>query len=197
MDSVKEPGLPSRQRLAAHLALLLGPNKRKLAGAVIIAAAGSYAVIQHQAKQTRRRKHHQSKAADKPGSSTSNASGGRSKKRPSGHALRELIPLLLKVAGRKVIVIALLAIARTALSNRLARLQGYLFRAAFLRKVPLFARNIAENIVLCAVASGLESTSKSWVSYMELQWRRLLTGRLHNAYFDDMVRRRRIFMLLL
>lgn len=58
-------------------------------------------------------------------------------------ALKELLPLLLRVAGRKVLVIALLAIARTALSNRLARLQGYLFRAAFLRRVPLFMRNLA------------------------------------------------------
>ena len=60
-----------------------------------------------------------------------------------GQALKQLLPLLLRVAGRKILVIALLAIARTALSNRLARLQGYLFRAAFLRRVPLFVRNLA------------------------------------------------------
>lgn len=68
------------------------------------------------------------------------------KRRGSGSgskALKELLPLLLRVAGRKVLVIALLAVARTALSNRLARLQGFLFRAAFLRRVPLFARNLA------------------------------------------------------
>jgi hypothetical protein len=49
------------------------------------------------------------------------AGGGR--RGGSGAALKELIPLLLKVAGRKVLVIILLAVARTALSNRLARLQ--------------------------------------------------------------------------
>ena len=153
--------------------------------------------------------------------------------------MKELLPLLLRVAGRKVLVIALLAIARTALSNRLARLQGYLFRAAFLRRVPLFMRNLAgaqqrcviayavytlllpveaslvdcfgarvmgiriacstsithpplcrlvENLVLCGVAAGLEATSRSWVSYMELQWRRLLTEKLHGTYFANMVR---------
>ena len=48
-------------------------------------------------------------------------------------------------------------------------------------------RNLAENILLCAVAAGLESTSRSWVSYMDLQWRRLLTARIHKAYFMDMV----------
>lgn len=42
--------------------------------------------------------------------------------------------------------------------------------------------------MLCGVAAALEATSKSWVSYMELQWRRMLTGRLHGAYFSDMVR---------
>ncbi|PSC69745.1 ABC transporter D family member 1 [Micractinium conductrix] len=94
--------------------------------------------------------------------------------------------MLLRVAGRKVLVVALLAILRTALSNRLARLQGYLFRAAFLRRVPLFARNLAENLVLCGAAAALEATSCSWVQLMELQWRRLLTGRLHSAYFADM-----------
>ena len=60
-----------------------------------------------------------------------------------GKALKELLPLLLRVAGRKVLAIVLLAIARTALSNRLARLQGHLFCAAFLRRVPLFMRNLA------------------------------------------------------
>ena len=85
-----------------------------------------------------------------------------------------------------MIVVVLLAIARTALSNRLARLQGHLFRAAFLRRVPLFVRNLTENIVLCAVAAGLEATTRSWVSYIELQWRRMLTSRLHSAYFDRM-----------
>lgn len=40
-----------------------------------------------------------------------------------GLALKQLVPLLLRVAGRKVLVIIILAVARTALSNRLARLQ--------------------------------------------------------------------------
>lgn len=75
-------------------------------------------------------------APDGAGRSRRGSGGG-------GKALKELLPLLLRVAGRKVLVIALLAVARTALSNRLARLQGYLFRAAFLRRVPLFMRNLA------------------------------------------------------
>ena len=54
--------------------------------------------------------------------------------------------------------------------------------------VTLFAPWLrAENLVLCGGAAALEATSRSWVSAMELQWRRLLTDRLHNSYFADMV----------
>ena len=57
--------------------------------------------------------------------------------------------------------------------------QGYLFRAAFLRRVPLFMRNLGENVALALLAAGLESTSRSWVSFLELTWRRALTARIH------------------
>lgn len=77
------------------------------------------------------------------GASAQADAGSRRRGGGGAKALKQLLPLLLRVAGRKLVVIALLAVARTALSNRLARLQGYLFRAAFLRRVPLFARNLA------------------------------------------------------
>jgi ABC-type uncharacterized transport system fused permease/ATPase subunit len=175
-----------KRRLVAHLALLIPANKRRVAGIAILAAAGAYAATQvaKNAKAAQSKRSTQPPAGARPLATAASSKAG--KRRPSGQALKELLPLLLRVAGRKVLVIALLAIARTALSNRLARLQGYLFRAAFLQRVPLFARNLAENIALCAVASGLEATTRSWVGYLELQWRRLLTSRLHQAYFDDM-----------
>lgn len=110
----------------------------------------------------------------------------RKKRSSGGQSLKRLLPLLLKVAGPKVLVLIALAIGRTALSNRLARLQGYLFRAAFLQRVPLFMRNLVENVLLCGVAAGLESTMKSCVSYIELSWRQLLTSKLHKKYFSDM-----------
>lgn len=95
--------------------------------------------------------------AGTPTSCRAGSGGGSAGKRRGGgggsKALKELLPLLLRVAGRKVLVIALLAVARTALSNRLARLQGFLFRAAFLRRVPLFARNLAGG---CTAGWGLE-----------------------------------------
>lgn len=174
-----------KRRLVAHLALLLPANKRRVAGIAILAAAGAYAASQV-AKNAKAKSQSKRNSAVAAGARPTTALPKAGKRRPSGQALKELLPLLLKVAGRKVLVIALLAIARTALSNRLARLQGYLFRAAFLQRVPLFARNLVENIALCAVASGLEATTRSWVGYLELQWRRMLTTRLHKAYFDDM-----------
>eukprot|EP00889_Picochlorum_renovo_P001322 jgi/Picre1/28352/NNA_003758.t1 len=71
----------------------------------------------------------------------------------------------------KIIVLIGLSIMKTLLSNRLAKLQGYLFRAAFLRRVPLFIRNIGENVLLCGVAAVLEASAKRWISKIELTWR--------------------------
>jgi len=168
------------------LALLVPLNKRKVIGTLALAGAGTYIALQY--SRTHRQKTFPRRKSSSNAPGPSSVSSKRLPKRPSGgHALKEILPLLLRVAGRKIFVIAVLAILRTALSNRLARLQGYLFRAAFLRRVPLFARNLVENVALCAVAAGMEATSRSWVSFIELQWRRLLTKRLHDSYFDAMV----------
>ena len=69
--------------------------------------------------------------------------------------------------------------------------QGYMFRAAFLRKVPLFVRNFAENVLLCAVAAGVESTSRRFLERLKLFWRAKLTERIHRQYFSSMVPPRR------
>jgi hypothetical protein len=182
------PTEPQRAALVAHLALLLPRNKRRAVGALALAAAAAYAAQQYAAQQ--KRKANKARAAraagGAPAAPAAAKPGSAHRRRPSGQALKELLPLLLRLAGRKVLVLALLAVARTALTNRLARLQGHLFRAAFLRQVPLFARNLAENVALCGLAAGIEATSRSWVAYMELQWRRAVTQRLHGAYFSDM-----------
>ena len=62
-----------------------------------------------------------------------------------------------------------------------------MFRAAFLRKVPLFVRNFAENVLLCAVAAGVESTSRRFLERLKLFWRAKLTDRIHRQYFSSMV----------
>lgn len=173
------------------LSRLLPPSKRRLLGVVVLTAAGGYLARQHTVNtQKKSRRHEGQDNYCVPGKviEGKKAVTARPRRRTGsdGLALKQLVPLLLRVAGRKVLVIIILAVARTALSNRLARLQGYLFRAAFLRRVPLFVRNLVENVLLCGVAAAIESTSRSWVSYMELQWRRLLTSRIHSKYFTDM-----------
>ena len=63
-----------------------------------------------------------------------------------------------------------------------------MFRAAFLRKVPLFIRNFAENVVLCLAAAGIESTANRFLERLKLTWRSVLTQRVHAQYFAQMVR---------
>ena len=63
-----------------------------------------------------------------------------------------------------------------------------MFRAAFLRKVPLFIRNFTENVVLCLLAAGVESTANCFLERLKLKWRTLLTERVHKQYFNQMVR---------
>ena len=150
-----------------------------------MAAAAAY-TAQHYAQRQQRASRTRARDALAPAAAEAKLRAP-GKRRPSGQALKQLLPLLLRLAGRKVVMLVVLAMAKTALSNRLARLQGFLFRAAFLRRVPLFARNLAENVALCGVAAALEAASRSLVSYTEVQWRRALTDRLHGTYFSDMV----------
>ena len=96
--------------------------------------------------------------------------------------MRYLLPL----AKPKLLALLALAVARTAVANRLARVQGYMFRAAFLRQVPLFARDFAENVFLCLVAAGIESTAARVASSVARDWRASLTERIHDSYFDGM-----------
>ncbi len=63
-----------------------------------------------------------------------------------------------------------------------------MFRAAFLRKVPLFIRNFGENVVLCLLAAGVESTANRFLEQLKLKWRSILTERVHKQYFNQMVR---------
>lgn len=62
-----------------------------------------------------------------------------------------------------------------------------MFRAAFLRQVPVFLRNFSENVVLCLVAACVESTIRRVTNQTKLQWRKALTGRMNTRYFADMV----------
>lgn len=88
---------------------------------------------------------------------------------------------------RSVLALAGMAVVRTALTNRLAKVQGYLFRAAFLKRVPLFVRLILENLALCFAQSLILSSSTYIRGSLGLLWRKILTDRVHSDYFQNMV----------
>lgn len=91
-----------------------------------------------------------------------------------------------KKGARDLFAMVAIAVLRTALSNRLAKVQGFLFRAAFLRRVPLFFRLISENILLCFLLSTMHSTSKYVTGTLSLCFRKILTKRIHAHYFENM-----------
>ncbi|CAN1224688.1 ABC transporter D family member 1 [Linum perenne] len=91
-----------------------------------------------------------------------------------------------KVGAADLLAMVAIAVLRTSLSNRLAKVQGFLFRAAFLRRVPLFLRLISENILLCFLISTMHSTSKYVTGTLSLCFRKILTKLIHTHYFENM-----------
>ncbi|KAK7281010.1 hypothetical protein RIF29_08638 [Crotalaria pallida] len=92
-----------------------------------------------------------------------------------------------QLGARDLLALVGIVVLRTALSNRLAKVQGFLFRAAFLRRVPLFFRLISENILLCFLLSTIQSTSKYITGTLSLRFRKILTKLIHSHYFENMV----------
>ncbi|XP_042458398.1 ABC transporter D family member 1 isoform X2 [Zingiber officinale] len=114
--------------------------------------------------------------------------------RPTRKGLRSLHYLaatLLSQMGpngmRNLMGLVAIAVLRTALSHRLAKVQGFLFRAAFLQRVPMFLRLIVENLLLCFLQSTLYSTSKYLTGVLALRFRKILTELIHADYFENMV----------
>ncbi|KAL6558839.1 ATP-binding cassette sub- D member 1 [Orobanche minor] len=103
-------------------------------------------------------------------------------------SLQILAAILLSRMGRlgaiNIFSLVVIAVSRTAVSNRLAKVQGFLFRAAFLRRVPAFLRLIIENILLCFALSTLTSTSKYVTGTLSLRFRKILTNLTHTQYFQ-------------
>ena len=79
---------------------------------------------------------------------------------------------------------AFLQVLRTAVGHRLARVQGFLFKAAFLRRVPTFTRLIIENLMLCFLQSTLYQTSKYLTGSLSLRFKKILTDIAHADYFE-------------
>nr|XP_048327780.1 ABC transporter D family member 1 isoform X2 [Ziziphus jujuba var. spinosa] len=120
---------------------------------------------------------------------------GKRKKTPDKRgglkSLKVLAAILLsqmgKMGARDLLSLLGIVVLRTALSNRLAKVQGFLFRAAFLRRVPLFFRLISENILLCFLLSSMHSTSKYITGTLSLRFRKILTKLIHSHYFEAYV----------
>ncbi|KAL8167833.1 hypothetical protein V2J09_009332 [Rumex salicifolius] len=111
-------------------------------------------------------------------------------KRKPLKSLQVLAAILLSHMGssgaRDILTLASIVVVRTALSNRLAKVQGFLFRAAFLRRVPTFFRLILENVLLCFLLSSIHSTSKYITGILSLRFRKILTKLIHTHYFENM-----------
>ncbi|KDD72541.1 hypothetical protein H632_c3214p0, partial [Helicosporidium sp. ATCC 50920] len=174
---------PRAARRALHFRVLvaLSKNKYRIGGVTLLALVLSGAGLSYAKRWNARLRR-------KSARSSSLAPHPPHPARPSGgSALGRLAPALLRQAAPKLAALLALSLARTALSNRLARVQGYLFRAAFLRQVPLFARDLSENAILCLAASLLESSARHVSQRMSLGWRETLTRRLQSAYFSRAV----------
>ncbi|GMI67668.1 peroxisomal ABC transporter 1, PEROXISOME DEFECTIVE 3, ATP-binding cassette D1 [Hibiscus trionum] len=115
---------------------------------------------------------------------------GTTRKKGGLKSLQVLAAILLSKMGqmgaRDLLALVGMVVLRTALSNRLAKVQGFLFRAAFLRRVPSFFRLISENILLCFLLSTIHSTSKYITGTLSLRFRKILTKLIHAHYFENM-----------
>lgn len=169
------------------LKVLQQPSKRRkalvVAATILVAGGGlAYAHSLSNRKKTRSL----SSGIQGGGSST----GGQKQKKTGMKSVNALAGILIAQMGTKgmrtLLSLAAIAVLRTALSNRLAKVQGFLFRAAFLRRAPLFTRLIAENLLLCLAHSALFSTSKFITGMLSLQFRKILTDRVHADYFQNM-----------
>ncbi|CAL5222677.1 g5077 [Coccomyxa viridis] len=175
--------LDPKQRavLLGKATALLSHRRSGTVAALLLLSGGCYTYYLH--RLSARQKSRLRKLSEKVDGGPKKSGGKKGKSRD---ALNKLLKYLLPIAGQRILLLLGLAIVRTAFSNRLARMQGYMFRAAFLRKVPLFIRNFGENVVLCLLAAGVESTANRFLEQLKLKWRSILTERVHKQYFNQM-----------
>ncbi|CAO1943177.1 unnamed protein product [Urochloa humidicola] len=129
---------------------------------------------------------------DKIGQNGSEGKLVKPRKKKSGlKSLHFLAAILLKKIGPNgsnyLLGLIITAVLRTAVGHRLAKVQGYLFRAAFLRRVPTFTRLIIENLLLCFLQSTIYQTSKYLTGSLGLRFKKILTDLVHADYFENMV----------
>lgn len=164
-----------------------------MVAATVLVAGGGLAYF----RTSQRRPHRESSVAQN-GNGTSEADENKgkdlvAKKKPKRGGIKNvkvLAGLLLQHIGKgglnEFIALATISVLKTALSNRLAKVQGLLFRAAFLTRAPLFMQLITENLILCFLQSVFFSTTRFLTGALSLRFRKILTNRIHSDYFQNM-----------
>jgi hypothetical protein len=92
-------------------------------------------------------------------------------------------------------MMALLCLLRTFVNDRLAHIQGSLFRTLFLRQTNPFLRLLVENVVFNVVFSGLQSTLQFLVTRLSHLWRKRLNNAIATDYFSHMTYYKVIFFV--
>ncbi|KAJ4898758.1 ABC transporter D family member 1 [Raphanus sativus] len=190
------PSLQLLQLTERGRSLVASRRKSILLAAGIVAAGGAFylksRISSPRLDSSRGRSGGDGEALEKRTGNNKNAKKATSKKKGGGlKSLQVLTAILLsqmgKMGARDLLALLATVVFRTALSNRLAKVQGFLFRAAFLRRAPLFLRLISENIFLCFMLSTTHATSKYITGALSLRFRKILTKLIHSHYFENMV----------
>ncbi|KAF2954469.1 ABC transporter D family member 1 [Oryza sativa Japonica Group] len=193
--------MPSLQllQLTEHGRNLLSSRRRTLAvvsGALL--AGGTLAYAHSARRQKRQEEYSHSDASTQTTGNQSICQNGvdgklvKTRKKKNGlKSLQFLAAILLKKIGpngiNHLLGLMITAVLRTAVGHRLAKVQGYLFRVAFLRRVPTFTRLIIENLLLCFLQSTIYQTSKYLTGSLGLHFKKILTDLVHADYFENMV----------
>lgn len=193
--------MPSLQllQLTEHGRDILASRRKALLLAAGIAVAGgtaaAYMRFQNNFTQSNSIGHYNGDIDDKEQSEKQGRESNvvkKSRQRKGGlKSLQVLAAILLSHMGQpganRLLALLATVVLRTVVSNRLARVQGFLFRAAFLRRVPTFFHFICENVFLCFTQSVLHATTKYITRTLSLRFTRILTRLIHDLYFQDMV----------
>ncbi|WOL18839.1 ABC transporter D family member 1-like [Canna indica] len=183
--------------LTEHGRNLLASRRKTLAAvSAVVVAGGTYAYMQsrqcrrlpksgNSSNDTASREIGESLSQNGPNDQSVQTTRSKRKGLKSVHVLAAVLLSRMGPNGtRNLILLVTTAVLRTALSHRLAKVQGFLFRAAFLRRVPMFLRLIIENLLLCFLQSALYSTSKYLTGALGLRFRKILTELIHADYFE-------------
>ena len=150
--------VPRKQRRRLE-ALLSRQGQSALAAAVLVGGGGyAYLRVQQAAAVARRRKLRTELDQGNGGDATASASGGKAvaARRPAGKKrnLQQLLRMLLSIAGPKIFALIALAVARTTLSNRLARLQVWHLHTSCETFIPVSGTVLHTQHTICHAMPG-------------------------------------------